>query len=262
MESDQVVVVTGGAAGIGRATVEQLLAVTDGQVVAVDRDEDGLRTLADQVVDRARLTTLSADVGSRADLRDVARHFRDRQVRIAGLVCAAGIQRYGTVTETPDEVFDEVVGVNIGGVFFACRELIPLMDRGGSVVVISSVQAFAAQNGVAAYAMSKGALVSLVKAMAVDHAGDGIRVNAVCPGSVDTPMLRHSAELFSSGRDPETVIAEWGASHPLGRVAQPQEVAEAVLFLLDHRSSFVTGTEFRVDGGLTSVIAAAIPHDH
>lgn len=208
MEPRRVIVVTGGAAGIGRATVELLVQAPGTEVVAVDRDEAGLRRLA-QTVGPERLSVETVDVGSRSDLHELASRLRTAHGKITGLVCAAGLQRYGTVTETSDEIFDEIVAVNVGGVFFACRELIPMMAGGGSVVVVSSVQAFAAQNQVAAYAMGKGALVSLVKAMAVDHAADGVRVNAVCPGSVDTPMLRHSAELFGAGRRSDEVVADW-----------------------------------------------------
>lgn len=261
MEPRRVIVVTGGAAGIGRATVELLVQSPETHVVAVDRDKAGLRRLAESVGPE-RLSVETVDVGSRSDLHELAGRLRKAHSKITGLVCAAGLQRYGTVTETSDEVFDEIVAVNVGGVFFACRELIPLMAGGGSVVVVSSVQAFAAQNQVAAYAMGKGALVSLVKAMAVDHAADGVRVNAVCPGSVDTPMLRHSAELFGAGLRSDEVVADWGTAHPLGRVAQPAEVAEAIGFLLDSRSSFVTGTELRVDGGLTARLPVAIPPTH
>lgn len=259
MDSRRVIVVTGAAAGIGRATVEQLIHASATQVIAVDRDEAGLRRLADVTAEPERLSVERLDVSSRTDLRTLAERVRDDYGSISGLVCAAGLQRYGTVTETSDEIFDEIIAVNVGGVFFACRELIPLMARGGSVVVVSSVQAFAAQNQVAAYAMGKGALVSLVKAMAIDHADDGVRVNAVCPGSVDTPMLRHSAELFGAGCSSDEVVAEWGTVHPIGRVARPGEVAGAIVFLLDERSSFITGTELRVDGGLTAKLPVAIP---
>jgi NAD(P)-dependent dehydrogenase (short-subunit alcohol dehydrogenase family) len=259
MDSRRVIVVTGAAAGIGRATVEHLVRGPATDVVAVDRDQAGLRHLAEAMAEPERLSVEPVDVSSRADLRALAGRVRDAHGSISGLVCAAGLQRYGTVTETSDEVFDEIIGVNVGGVFFACRELIPLIKGGGSVVVVSSVQAFGAQNQVAAYAMGKGALLSLVKAMAVDHADAGVRVNAVCPGSVDTPMLRHSAELFGGGRSSDDVIAEWGSVHPIGRVAQAAEVAEAIAFLLDQRSSFITGTELRVDGGLTAKLPVAIP---
>jgi NAD(P)-dependent dehydrogenase (short-subunit alcohol dehydrogenase family) len=107
--------------------------------------------------------------------------------------------------------------------------------------------------------MGKGALLSLVRAMAVDHAAEGIRVNAVCPGSVDTPMLRTSAAQFSGGRSTDEVVAEWGRSHPLGRVATPGEVAEVIHFLTSPAAAFVTGADVKVDGGLTAQLAVVLP---
>jgi NAD(P)-dependent dehydrogenase (short-subunit alcohol dehydrogenase family) len=240
------VVVTGGAAGIGLAAVERFVAGGD-RVVALDRDESALATLPSSV------RGIVVDVADRAALAGTAEQLEAVDV----LVCAAGVQRYGTVVDTPADVYDEVMAVNVGGVFFACQAFVPLLPRGGSVVVVASVQAYAAQRGVAAYSMGKGALLSLVRAMAVDHAADGIRVNAVCPGSVDTPMLRASAAQF--GESTDELIAEWGRSHPLGRVATPGEVAEVIHFLSTPAAAFVTGADVKVDGGLTAQIPVVLP---
>ncbi|HZX04328.1 SDR family oxidoreductase, partial [Kribbella sp.] len=149
------VVVTGGAAGIGRGAVERYLAAGD-QVIVLDRN---ISSLDD------RVTGIQVDVSDRTALAAVAEELG----AVDALVCAAGIQRYGTVVDTPATVYDEVMAVNVGGVFFACQAFVPKLPRGGSVVVVSSVQAYAAQTGVAAYSMGKGALLSLVRAMAVDH---------------------------------------------------------------------------------------------
>ncbi|MET9313559.1 SDR family oxidoreductase [Kribbella sp. NPDC003505] len=245
--SSRTVVVTGGAAGIGRGAVERFLAAGD-RVVVLDRD---ISAVGDQV------TGVQVDVADRSALAAVAEEIGAIDV----LVCAAGVQRYGTVVDTPFDVYDEVMAVNVGGVFFACQAFVPHLPRGGSVVVVASVQAYAAQTSVAAYSMGKGALLSLVRAMAVDHAPDGIRVNAVCPGSVDTPMLRTSAAQFSGGRPTDEVIAEWGRSHPLGRVATQGEVAEVIYFLSSPAASFVTGADVKVDGGLTAGLAVVLPED-
>ncbi|WP_427887538.1 SDR family NAD(P)-dependent oxidoreductase [Kribbella sp. GL6] len=249
-DGPRTVVVTGGAAGIGRGAVERFLAAGD-HVVVLDRTTSSLSVLGD------RVTGVQVDVSDRAALAAAAKEIGDVDV----LVCAAGVQRYGTVVDTPWDVYDEVMAVNVGGVFFACQAFVPRLKRGGSVVVVASVQAYAAQTGVAAYSMGKGALLSLVRAMAVDHAPDGIRVNAVCPGSVDTPMLRTSAAQFANGRTTDEVVAEWGRSHPLGRVANPEEVAEVIYFLSSPAASFMTGADVKVDGGLTAGLPVVLPED-
>jgi NAD(P)-dependent dehydrogenase (short-subunit alcohol dehydrogenase family) len=123
------------------------------------------------------------------------------------------------------------------------------------VLVVSSVQAIASQTGVAAYTASKGAINALTRAMALDHAEENIRVNAVCPGSVDTPMLRWAADLFKG----ENTVEDWGRMHPLGRVARPEEVAEVICFLAGPKASFVTGAEYMVDGGLLAALGVRLP---
>jgi NAD(P)-dependent dehydrogenase (short-subunit alcohol dehydrogenase family) len=177
------------------------------------------------------------------------------------LVNSVGIQRYGSVVETEEEVWDEVLGVNLKGIYLASRYAIPKMrERGGGAIVnLSSVQAFASQKGVAAYTASKGAINALTRAMALDHAEENIRVNAVCPASVDTPMLRWSADLFKGEKSIEETVKEWGKMHPVGRVARPEEVAEVIAFLASERASFVTGGEYKVDGGMLAALGVTLP---
>ncbi|WP_116951190.1 SDR family oxidoreductase [Jiangella endophytica] len=257
----RVAVVTGGGAGIGRAVVERLAG--DGElVVALDRDAAALDRLAtDAAVRGWQLRTSPLDVADAAAVEACAAELTDRYGSIDTLVCAAGIQRYGTVEETSMELFDEVIDVNLRGVFAVCHFLMPLLraDGGGAVVVVASVQSYQSQTRVAAYAASKGALVALVRSMALDHAPDGVRVNAVLPGSVDTPMLRWAADLHAEGRPADDVVAEWGRSHPLGRVALPSEVADAVAYLAGPQAGFVTGTDLVVDGGLRAGLPVALP---
>lgn len=255
----RVAIVTGGAAGIGLATARRLAAGGAAVVIADVRgvDEAEARLRADGLDVRAR----RADVSSLADMDDLARFAREAFGPVGVLACCAGIQRYGTVVDTPEEEWDRVLAVNLKGMYLAARFAVPHMRQlgGGAIVNVASVQAFGAQRSVAAYAASKGGVVALTKAMAVDHAADGIRVNAVCPGSVDTPMLRWGADQWRGSRTADDVIAEWGRSHPLGRVATAGEVAELIAFLASDRARFITGAEHRIDGGLTAGLAVVLP---
>ena len=131
--------------------------------------------------------------------------------------------------------------------------------RGGAIVNLSSVQAFASQKGVAAYTASKGGINALTRAMALHHAEENIRVNAVCPASVDTPMLRWSAGLFRGDKSVEKLMEDWGKMHPLGRVARAEEVAEVIAFLAGPRASFVTGGDYKVDGGMLAALGVRLP---
>lgn len=256
---DGPVLVTGAGAGIGEAAALRLAA--DRAVYALDRDEAALESL---VARADGVTPLVADLADPEQVATAFARVAADGAGLAGLVCAAGIQSYGTVdADDALAVYERTFDVNVRGVFLAAHHAVPLLRAhgGGAVVVVSSVQAYMAQHGVAAYAATKGALNALVRAMAVDHAHEGIRVNAVCPGSVDTPMLRWAAGRFGGEDRVEATVAEWGRSHPLGRVAQPAEVAEVIEFLLTSRASFVTGADIKVDGGLTAGNAVTLPEE-
>lgn len=174
------------------------------------------------------------------------------------LVYSTGIQHYGSVVNTSVEEYDLVQTINARGAFLACRAGIPMMRNGGAIVLVSSVQALACQEGVAAYAASKGTLEALTRAMAVDHAKDNIRVNAVLPGTVDTPMVRSSAERFGGTSGLEQTLQQWGENHPLGRVAHVDEIANLIAFLLSDKASFITGSSYRADGGLLAQLAVRL----
>ncbi len=171
------------------------------------------------------------------------------------LVNAAAIQTYGTIETTDPAHWDRVMAVNLRAAYLTSYLIYPGMKArgGGSIIHFSSVQGFANQRGVLAYATTKGALHALTRAMAVDCARDGVRVNSISPGSIRTPLLEDgAAQQAGPGRTLEDVIADFGAAHPVGRIGTPEEVAELVAFLVSDRAGFCTGADYRIDGGLSA----------
>lgn len=252
------VVVTGGSLGMGRACAERF--ASDGcRVLIVANDET---SVADAVAAIGTNTSgFVGDVRNAANMRAAMAAAVERYGGIDVLACCAGIQRYGTVVDTPEDVWDDVLDINLKGIYLAAKFAIPEMRKrgGGAVIAMSSVQSYASQAGVAAYTASKGAINALVRAMALDHAPDNITVNAVCPASIDTPMLRWAADLFKGDGTVEATVAAWGKGHPLGRVGRPEEVADLVAFLASDKARFITGADIKIDGGVMSKLGIVLP---
>lgn len=252
------VVVTGGSLGMGRACAERF--ASDGcRVLIVANDETSIADAVATIGPNA--SGFVGDVRNAADMRAAIAAAVERHGGVDILACCAGIQRYGTVVDTPEDVWDDVLDINLKGIFLAAKFAIPEMRKrgGGAIIAISSVQSYASQAGVAAYTASKGAINALVRAMALDHAPDNITVNAVCPASIDTPMLRWAADLYKGDSTVEATVAAWGKGHPLGRVGRPEEVADLVAFLASDKARFITGADIKIDGGVLSKLGIVLP---
>ncbi|MEP6945928.1 MAG: glucose 1-dehydrogenase [Acidobacteriota bacterium] len=250
---DKVVIVTGGALGIGRAAAE-IFSERGAAVAILDWDEAAGSEAQSEIGKRGgRAQFKKVDVSNAGEVKTAVESAYAAFGRIDSLVVSAGIQRYGTAVTTDDAQWDEVLNINLRGAWNAAKSAIPFIRRsgGGTVVNVSSVQALASQQNVLAYTVSKHGLLGLTRSMAMDFAKENIRVNAVCPGTVDTPMLKWAASLDP---DPQSVYDACNAMHPLGRIAQPREIAEVVAFLAHESSSFVTGAVWTVDGGLLTQI--------
>lgn len=245
----RVAAVTGAATGIGAATAE-LLCELGARVALLDRDEQhGAETtarLASQgyAAKFFRCDVADADSTERA-IESAAQHYGALHV----LAHSAGIQRYGDVLATSMDVWHETLRVHVDGAFHAARFALPhlIAAGGGSIVMVGSVQTVAAVAGSAAYVTAKHALAGLTRSIALDFATRNVRANCVMPGAVDTPMLRWSLSLAPH---PEAVLEGCRRAHPLGRIGQPREIAQAIAFLASDWASFITGATLAVDGGM------------
>jgi NAD(P)-dependent dehydrogenase (short-subunit alcohol dehydrogenase family) len=255
------VAVIGGSTGIGRAVAIRF-AEGGARIVIASNDGVGLEQTRKTIEESGgSVLSVEADVRRASAVEELLAQTVARFEGLEHLVYSAGIQRYGTVVETEESVWDDVLSINLKGFYLCSKFAIPHIERsgGGSITCISSVQAFASQRSVAAYTASKGGLNALVRAMALDHAPRQIRVNSVCPGSVDTPMLREAAERFKGEATTEETVIAWGKMHPMGRCGRAEEVAELVAFLASDRAGFITGADLKIDGGLLSRVGVVLP---
>ena len=252
----QVAIVTG-TTGIGRAAAK-LLAQRGARVLACGIDTEANESLKREgEADKLAIEVRKCDVGSPTDTESTIATAVQLFGGVDVLVNAAAINPYGTVVETDLATWNQCLTINVTGIFLFAKLCVPEMRKrgGGAIVNIASVQGHACQRGVAAYATSKGAVLSLTRAMALDHAADGIRVNSISPGSIRTPMLELAARTFSPELPVEQVFERFGQAHPIGRIGTPEEVAELIAFLSSPASSFCTGADYLVDGGLLAGIA-------
>jgi NAD(P)-dependent dehydrogenase (short-subunit alcohol dehydrogenase family) len=251
------IIVTGAASGIGRATA-LLCAETGHAVAAVDVDRAGLESLR-SASGGDRLVTVECDISNDRAVVEAVQRITAQLGCPVGVVTAAGIELNGPLHAMTPETWEQVLAVNLRGTYLICRYAIAAMldaRQGGSIVCVSSPAAFVgfAGGGNAAYAASKGAVSALVRSAAIDYARHGIRINALVPGATDTPMLRAT----STGLASEDLAQRAAAEIPLGRLAEPREIARAAAWLLSDASSYVTGSQLICDGGLLAKSANTI----
>jgi NAD(P)-dependent dehydrogenase (short-subunit alcohol dehydrogenase family) len=241
-------IVTGGAGGIGRASA-LLLAKAGAVVTIVDLDEAGGEAVVLQIMAAGgKAMFVRGDVSRGEDCRNAVQESVDAWGGVEILFNNAGIIRRATVTELSEEEWDMVMAVNVRSMFLMCKHVIPWMEKAGGGAVINNASGWGLTGGAraAAYCASKGAVVNLTRAMAVDYGAKNIRVNCIAPGDTDTAMLRNEARQLG---ETEAAFMKDSAIRPLGRIAQPEEIASVVLFLASEAASFITGAILPVDGG-------------
>jgi len=257
----QVAIVSGAAGGIGLACAMRLAA--DGAAVLLADVKAGpVAEAAAALADMGRRAKpFAVDLADADAIDGLVAEATSTFGRLDIVVNAAGIQPYGTVVDTAPDVWDRVMAVNLKAAYLIAGRSIPHMRKagGGAIVNIASVQAFASSRRVAAYAASKAGLLGLTRAIAVDHAAEGIRCNAICPGSVDTPLLRFAAQQTKGSATEEEMIAGWGAMHPVGRVGRAEEIAGLVAFLAGPESLFINGAAITADGGVMAKLGILLP---
>ncbi len=246
----KVALITGVSSGIGRAATT--LFIEAGAIVfGVDRNADAGQSLIAELQDKGRsLHFLAADLSTESACIEVIRHTYERAGRIDILYNNAGILILSPFTQTNAETLEHIFAVNFKSVFYLCQQVIPHMQQQGSGVIINTASelAIVAQPLYAAYCATKGAVLSLTRALALEYAKDNIRINALCPGPVATPLLQQEFDLAA---DPNQAEQEGISAMPIGRLGKPEEIAQVALFLASDAPALMQGASIVVDGGKT-----------
>jgi len=247
---DKVVVVTGAGSGIGKATA-LAFGCEGAKVVAADIDAASAQATAEQIkADGGQAEALQVDVSVAADVGRMVTTTVERLGRLDVMVNNAGVFFQLPVVLVPEEQWDWLMSINLRGVYLGCKHAVPQMIRQGkgAIVNTASIAGLRGFGGYGTYGAAKGGVVQLTKALAVEVARVGIRVNCVCPGIIETAMLDQG--VAQMGLDKAAFIQLAGEAHPMGRIGRPEEVAAAILFLASDDASFITGIALSVDGGM------------
>ncbi len=244
----KVAVITGGTDGIGKA-IAVTFAKEGAKIMMVARDERKGQTALEEVRRFGDAAYFKGDVSNASQVKRLVEETIQRYGQVNILVNNAAVCPPGDVLTTSEETWDQVIDVNLKGVFLCSKYVIPHMQKngGGAIVNIGSINSLMAMENEAAYDASKGGVLMLTRAMALDFAKSGIRVNCICPGAIETPMLKASLD---TAPDPKAARQSLTGKHPLRRTGTPDEIAQAALFLATDASSFVTGAVIPVDGGI------------
>lgn len=250
--TDKTAVITGAAAGIGRATALRFAREGARLILADLDDEHGERVASEIREAGGQALFLRVDVARPEDNQRMIDTCVERYGRLDILFCNAGMFLYGRLTESRVEAIDRLLDVNVKALMYAAQAAIPVMLKQGrgNILFNASKTGLVAQQNSPVYCATKGAAIQLARALALDYALDGIRVNALCPGIIDTPMLRESAEFEP---DPEAAWEAMSVAQPIGRLGTPEECADAALWLVSDESSLITGVALPVDGGFTAM---------
>jgi meso-butanediol dehydrogenase/(S,S)-butanediol dehydrogenase/diacetyl reductase len=249
--ADKVAVITGAATGIGKAAA-LLFAQEGARVVAADVNEAGGQEIVEMVrANRGEAIFVKSDVTENAQVERLMLTAKDVFGKIDILYNNAAVNHFARLTDTSEETWDRVMSVNVKSIFLCCKAAIPIMQENGGGVIINTASAAAivGLRNLAAYTASKGAVLQLTKNMALDYAADNIRVNALCPGVTATEM---TLKVIADSPDPQAARERFDSGRPLGRMAEPIEIARAALYLASDESSFMTGAHLVVDGGYTA----------
>ena len=248
---DKATIITGAARGIGKASAERF-AAEGARLILVDQHAEEVERLAEQIRKAGgSAQAMAADVSNRSENECIVARCLEEFGRVDVLFCNAGVHLPKLLVDSEDSEIDRVLDVNVKSLIHLSRCVIPVMQDqgGGTILFTASKTGLVAQESSPIYCASKGAVVLLAKALALDHAPDNIRVNSLCPGIIDTPMLH---EVIATMPDPASALQECKTAQPLGRLGTVSECANAALWLVSDEASFITGVALPIDGGFTA----------